>query len=76
VWIRGLKWGRGFREEVTAVNHLRVVNGGSLVVPSEGKEASDICLVDYSHCPTRDLCWVVDIDNGCVSADSCVVDWS
>jgi hypothetical protein len=58
------------------MRHLRVVNGTTLTVPLENKETSDICLVDYSHCPARDLCWVVDADNGCVTSDGCIFDLS
>ncbi|MBN2565381.1 MAG: hypothetical protein JXB46_06690 [Candidatus Eisenbacteria bacterium] len=58
------------------MKHLRVVNGTCLVVPAQRKEASEMCLVDYSHCPVRDLCWIADFEGGCPSADSCVVDVS
>jgi hypothetical protein len=58
------------------MKHLRLVNTARVVLPVAGKEASDICLVDYSHCPVRDLCWVIDAEGGCVTADGCIFDLS
>jgi hypothetical protein len=56
------------------MKHLKVAGGLALSVPAARREASDICLVDYSQCPTADLCWMFDFDNGCVTADSCIID--
>jgi hypothetical protein len=56
------------------MRHLRAANGVHQPVPAAEREASEICLVDYSHCPNADLCWIADFDNGCVTADSCIVD--
>ena len=53
---------------------MKVAGGLARSVPVARREASDICLVDYSHCPNADLCWLLDFDNGCVTADSCIVD--
>lgn len=63
-----------FGGEVRAMKHFRVANGFGPVSPGSRREASEICLVDYSHCPNADLCWLFDLDNGCVTADSCIVD--
>lgn len=58
------------------VKHLKVAGVLTRSVPAARREASDICLVDYSQCPNADLCWLLDFDNGCVTADSCIVDTS
>ncbi len=56
------------------MRHLRVANGAVRSVPVAKREASEICLVDYAHCPNADLCWLFDLDDGCVTADSCIID--
>lgn len=56
------------------VKHLRAANGSALAVPVVGKAVSDVCLVDYSHCPVGDTCWLIDFDTGCDSSDSCIID--
>ena len=56
------------------MKHLKVANGFGRSVPGARREASDICLVDYSHCPNADVCWIFDFDNGCTTADSCIID--
>jgi hypothetical protein len=56
------------------MRHLKVANGIRPGVPAAEREASEICLVDYAHCPNADLCWIADLDGGCVTADSCIID--
>ncbi len=56
------------------MKHLKVANGFGRSVPGARREASDICLVDYSHCPNADVCWIFDFNGGCPTADSCVID--
>ncbi len=56
------------------MKHLKVANGFGRSVPGARREASDICLVDYSHCPNADVCWIFDFDNGCTTVDSCIID--
>lgn len=56
------------------MKHLRIANTPVGSVPTARREASEICFVDYSHCPNADLCWLADFDSGCVTADSCIVD--
>ncbi len=52
--------------------HLRVANAGC---PAPRKaEDSEVCFVDYSQCPTSDLCWVLDLGCGCQNTDNCIVD--
>ena len=56
------------------MRHLKVANGTGLVVPAAAREASEICLVDYSHCPNADVCWVLDFNGNCDTSDSCIID--
>jgi hypothetical protein len=56
------------------MKHLKVAGCARLVVPAAEREASDLCLVDYSHCPNADLCWIADFDGGCNSVDNCIFD--
>lgn len=52
--------------------HLRLANGGG---GRPGKtEDSEACFIDYSHCPTSDLCWVLDLGCGCQNTDNCIID--
>lgn len=69
---RGVQ-GRG---EVVSVKAMRLVNGAPGFVPFEGKDTTDseICLIDYAHCPTRDLCWIIDFGSGCDTQDNCIID--
>ena len=62
------------RKGVRAMKHLRVANGSALAVPVARRSVSDICLVDYSHCPVGDTCWLMDFDTGCDTSDSCIID--
>jgi hypothetical protein len=32
--------------------------------------------VDYSQCPTSDLCWLFDLGCGCQHRDNCIIDTS
>jgi hypothetical protein len=59
---------------VIDVRHLRVVNGSRLRIPSASKKESEFCLIDYAQCPTRDVCWVLDLGSSCESHDGCIVD--
>lgn len=56
------------------MKHLKAANGRPAAGPVARREASDICLVDYSHCPNADVCWLFDLDNGCDTADNCIID--
>jgi len=56
------------------MKHLKIAGGQVRSVPVARREASDICLVDYSQCPNADVCWLFDFDGGCVTADSCIID--
>lgn len=62
--------GRG----VVSVRHLRPANCVGPVV--HRKNVGEYCLVDYSSCPVSDVCWIVDMDNGCVERDNCIIDTS
>ncbi len=55
---------------------LRLMNGSARVTPVQRKDTreSEICLIDYAHCPSHDICWLVDIGSGCDSQDSCFID--
>jgi hypothetical protein len=59
---------------VRRLRHLRVANGPAGGVPVARRAVSDVCLVDYSHCPVGDTCWLMDFDNGCDSSDTCIID--
>lgn len=54
------------------MKHIRTVNRPSS--PVARKETSDMCLVDYSHCSTSDVCWLFDLDAGCDTRDNCIID--
>ena len=56
------------------MKHLKVANGFGRSVPAARKEASDMCLIDYSQCPNADVCWIADFNGGCDTSDSCVID--
>jgi hypothetical protein len=56
------------------VKHLTAVNGTTLLIPAARKESSEICFVDYSHCPEHDLCWLIDVNGSCTSTDNCIID--
>jgi hypothetical protein len=43
-------------------------------VANQQVEEGEYCLVDYSSCPTSDVCWLMDMDNGCESRDNCIID--
>jgi len=53
------------------VTHLRLANGGGT---SRKTEDSEACFVDYSHCPSSDLCWILDLGCGCQNTDNCIID--
>jgi hypothetical protein len=56
------------------VTHLRLANGGR--ERPRVTEDSEACFVDYSQCPTADLCWVLDLGCGCQNRDNCIIDTS
>ena len=56
------------------MKHLKVANGCGRSVPTASREASDICMIDYSQCPNADVCWILDFSGGCATSDSCVID--
>ena len=57
------------------MRHLRLAGGANVVgSPVHRGESSDICLIDYAHCPHGDTCWIVDFSSGCESSDSCFID--
>ena len=56
------------------VTHLRLANGGS--GDPRVTEDSEVCFVDYSQCPTSDLCWLIDLACGCQNRDNCIIDTS
>ena len=56
------------------MRHLRVANGSVRSVPTARRESSEICLVDYSHCPNADVCWLLDFNGGCDTSDNCIID--
>jgi len=55
------------------MRHLRLANMGRLNVVSR-KNESEVCLLDYSSCRESDVCWLADMDNGCDTNDSCLID--
>ena len=64
--------------EVMALRHLRLANAIGRGGPGSFRkgEAGEFCLVDYSSCPSSDVCWLVDFDNGCTERDNCIIDTS
>ena len=57
------------------VKHMKLANGirGAADVAARS-EVSEICFVDYSQCPSSDLCWILDAGCGCEQHDNCFVD--
>ena len=60
------------------LRHLRLANavGSGGLGSSRKSEGGEFCLVDYSSCPSSDVCWLVDFDNGCSERDNCIIDTS
>lgn len=58
------------------MRHLRPANRSPLGVVANRQQQGEYCLVDYSSCPTSDVCWLADMDNGCDARDNCIVDIS
>lgn len=58
------------------MKHLRLANGSATGLAGARRDSSvsEICLVDYSHCPQSDLCWLIDAGCGCQERDNCIVD--
>jgi len=57
------------------MKHLKAANGVRPAVPSAAAQpTSEYCLADYAHCPVSDLCWIADLDGGCLTSDSCIID--
>lgn len=61
-----------------ALRHLRLANRGGGGVPGSARKSGggEYCLVDYSSCPSSDVCWLMDFDNGCSERDNCLIDTS
>jgi len=61
---------------VKELKTVRMINGVGRLVPVARKDTqeSEICLIDYAHCPQHDLCWIADFGSGCDSKDNCFVD--
>lgn len=56
------------------MTHLRLANGGG--ERSRKTEDTEACFIDYSQCPTADLCWLIDMACGCQNRDNCIIDTS
>jgi len=41
---------------------------------SGDEPASELCLIDYTHCESRDTCWVLDLGSSCEGHDGCIID--
>ena len=54
---------------------MKLANGirGTAEVAAQS-ETSEICFVDYSQCPSSDLCWILDAGCGCEQHDNCFID--
>jgi hypothetical protein len=57
-----------------SVRHLRLANGATPLGAARKAAAGEYCLVDYSSCPTSDVCWLFDLDNSCDERDNCIID--
>jgi hypothetical protein len=59
------------------VRHLRLASSGFGVGRAAAKSPeTEYCLIDYTHCPVQDTCWLLDLGSGCESRDMCIVDTS
>jgi hypothetical protein len=56
------------------LRHLRLANG-CRECPRKAQD-TEACFIDYSQCPTADLCWVLDLACGCQNRDNCIIDTS
>ncbi len=57
------------------VRHLRLAGGAVRPIARNADDpASEICLIDYSHCSERDTCWVLDLGANCEGHDGCLID--
>jgi hypothetical protein len=57
------------------MRHLTLANRWQPIRRPAGKSPdSDMCLVDYAHCPTSDVCWLIDVGSGCDAHDGCIID--
>lgn len=57
------------------MRHVKLANGSAVGFPAAERQSdSEICFVDYSHCPESDLCWLMDLGAGCSSKDNCIID--
>jgi hypothetical protein len=54
--------------------HLCLVAGGGDLAVSRATPDRDICFLDYSHCGSRDTCWLIDGASGCEGHDGCIID--
>jgi hypothetical protein len=57
------------------VMHLRLANGRSGIGRAAAKSSeTEYCLIDYTHCPVQDTCWLLDLGSGCATYDGCIID--